>query len=264
MRVWPLSVKLKDVLQEEPLTIALSAGFFGFFAHLGFVEALKQEKIKIAMISGSSAGALVGGILGSNMSTSDALKLLTEIPVKDVWDPGIGLGYLKWQKVESILAQHLVTRLEDLSIPLAVSTFELRRLRTKVFTEGPTATIIRASCSPPFLVHPAKINGKRYVDGGVFDKSALEGVPRETRFVSHFLKSHLRDRSWDFNSNLKKRRPNQLMISFSNLLEVKPSSLKSGYEAYKICFDETSKLLNSTAVDLETNPNFFGDFKTFK
>ncbi len=155
----------------------MSAGYFGFFAHLGFIEAVRSEGIEISTISGSSAGALVGAIVGSNITTPDALKLLTEIPFKDVWDPGIGLGYLKWSKVEDILAAHLCPRLEEMTLRVLVSAFELRSLKTKIFTEGQSAPIIRASCTPPFLVHPAKIDGHRYFDGGIFDKSAIMGIP---------------------------------------------------------------------------------------
>jgi NTE family protein len=256
-------MKLKDLLKLEPLPVALSAGFFGFFAHLGFVEALKLEGIEISMISGSSAGALVGAILGSNISTPDALKLLTEIPVKDVWDPGIGLGYLKWKKVESILAANLYPRLEDLSLKVAVSTFELRSFKTKVFKAGETAPIIRASCTPPFLVHPAKINGKRYFDGGVFDKSALLGIPNGERFISHFLMSHLRDRKWDFSHNLKKIKSNQVMISFSDLIEVKPSNLGVGNDAYQRCFENTISILNTDVAKLKNHKSFYGNVDAF-
>jgi NTE family protein len=256
------NIKLKDILKEEPLPIALSAGFFGFFAHLGFVEALKKEGIKISMISGSSAGALVAAILGSNISTADALKLLTEIPVKEVWDPGFGLGYLKWRNVESILATHLNPRLEEMSIKVVVSTFELRTLKTKVFRIGETAPIIRASCTPPFLVHPAKINGKRYLDGGIFDKSALEGIPKEKLFVSHFLMSHLRDRKWDLEHNLKKKRANQLMISYSDLIEVKPRDLSIGYDAFNRCFENTIELLNMDIEALKNNKSIYGDLES--
>ncbi len=257
------NVKLKDILKEEPMPVALGAGFFGFFAHLGFIEALRSEGIQISMISGSSAGALVGAIIGSNISTPDALKLLAEVPVKDVWDPGFGLGYLKWQKVESILATHLHPRLEELSLKVAVSAFELRTFQTKVFIEGDTAPIIRASCTPPFLVHPAKINGMRYFDGGIFDKPGILGIPKEKRFISHFLMSHLKDRKWDFSHNLKKRRGNQLMISFSDLIEVKPSNLNVGYAAFDRCYENTIKLLNTDVNDLKNHKTFHGDLDKF-
>lgn len=238
--------KFKDILKQEPLPVAL-----------------KEEKIEISMISGSSAGALVAAIVGSGISTPDALKLLTEIPVKDVWDPGIGLGYLKWSKVESILATHLRPKLEDLSIKVAVSAFEIQTLKTKVFTEGATAPIVRASCTPPFLVHPAKINGKRYLDGGIFDKSGILGIPKDRPCLSHFLMSHLPDRKWDFSHNLKKRRDNQLMISFPDLIEIKPSNLQMGYQAFDKCFENTMKILNTDIEELRSNhfkiPNLFCD-----
>lgn len=258
------NIYLKDILKEDELPIALGAGFFGFFAHLGFVEALKVEGIKISMISGSSAGALVAAIIGSNISTADALKLLAEIPVKDVWDPGIGLGYLKWKNVENILKANLKPKLEDLSLKVAISTFEIRSLKTKVFTKGESAPIVRASCTPPFLVHPAKINGKRYFDGGIFDKPGIMGIPKEKRVLSHFLMSHLRDRKWDFAHNLKKRRVNQLMICFSDLIEMKPSNLHIGYEAYARCFDNTISLLNTKIENLAGHQSFHGDLNMFK
>lgn len=257
------NIKLKDILKKEPIPVALGAGFFGFFAHLGFIEALKSEGVEISMISGSSAGALVGAILGSNISTPDALKLLTEIPVKDVWDPGIGLGYLKWSKVENILASHLSPRLEDLSIKVAVSTFELRTFRTKVFTSGATAPIIRASCTPPFLVHPAKIDGKRYFDGGIFDKPAILGIPKEEGFLSHFLMSHLSDRKWDLSHNLKKKRSNQLMIAYNDLIEMKPSNLALGYKAFDKCFENTLKLLNTDILELKSYQGFYGSLDSW-
>lgn len=257
------ATKLKDILKKEPIPVALGAGFFGFFAHLGFVEALREEGIEISMISGSSAGALVAALVGSNIKTEDSLKILTEVQVKDVWDPGIGLGYLKWSKVEGLLAAHLAPKLEDLSLKVAVSAFELRTLKTKVFTEGETAPIVRASCTPPFLVHPAKIQGHRYFDGGIFDKAGVMGIPKEKKCLSHFLMSHLADRKWDLSHNLKKRRKNQLMISFSDLIEMKPGNLQMGYKAFEKCFENTMKILNTNTQELDHQPCFYGSLKEF-
>lgn len=248
------SLKLKDILKEKPIPVALGAGFLGFFAHLGFIEALREEGVEISMISGSSAGSLAGAILGSNVSTQDALKFFTEIPVKDIWDPGIGFGYLKWKKVEDIFASLLKPRIEDLSLNIAVSAFELSSLKTKVFTSGPTAPIIRASCTPPFLVHPAKIDGGRYLDGGIFDKHGFLGIAEDKRFISHFLLSHLPDRKWDFTFHLKKKRPNQIMICIPDLVEVLPSKLSQGYEAFECCFENTMKLLNTDVEELKNHP----------
>src|SRR5690606_33221631 len=47
-----------DWLAREPFTLALSAGFFGFFAHTGVLLALEHAGLRPRRIVGVSAGAL--------------------------------------------------------------------------------------------------------------------------------------------------------------------------------------------------------------
>jgi NTE family protein len=56
---------LREGLMEEPFALGLSAGFFGFFAHAGMVQALEEEGLWPARAAGSSAGALVAGLWAS-------------------------------------------------------------------------------------------------------------------------------------------------------------------------------------------------------
>ena len=55
-----------ELLRQEPFTLALSAGFFGFFAHTGFLSALEERDVRPHRVVGASAGAgrrsLVGGM----------------------------------------------------------------------------------------------------------------------------------------------------------------------------------------------------------
>ena len=51
-----------DWLREQPFTLALSAGFFGFFAHAGVLRALEEQELRPARVVGASAGALSGGL----------------------------------------------------------------------------------------------------------------------------------------------------------------------------------------------------------
>ena len=62
-----------ELLREEPFTLALSAGFFGFFAHTGFLSALETRGIQPHRVIGASAGALAGGLWSAGMS-ADVLK----------------------------------------------------------------------------------------------------------------------------------------------------------------------------------------------
>ena len=38
---------LSEALREEPFTLVLSAGFFGFFAHVGFLQALEELELDL-------------------------------------------------------------------------------------------------------------------------------------------------------------------------------------------------------------------------
>ena len=52
---------LREALREGPFTLAMSSGFFGFFAHCGVLSVLEDEGLVPSRASGSSAGALVTG-----------------------------------------------------------------------------------------------------------------------------------------------------------------------------------------------------------
>ena len=52
---------LEEWLREAPFALGMSSGFFGFFAHTGVVTVLEDEGLLPSRVSGSSAGALVGG-----------------------------------------------------------------------------------------------------------------------------------------------------------------------------------------------------------
>ena len=46
---------LREWLAEGPFTLALSSGFFGFFAHAGVVSVLEAEGLRPARIAGSAS-----------------------------------------------------------------------------------------------------------------------------------------------------------------------------------------------------------------
>jgi len=48
---------LGDWLAERPFALAMSSGFFAFFAHTGMLAALLERGLVPRMVAGSSAGA---------------------------------------------------------------------------------------------------------------------------------------------------------------------------------------------------------------
>ena len=60
---------LHRVLSGEDYALALTPGFFRFYAHIGVLKALEETGcLRPSAVAGSSAGALVGGFLASGIS----------------------------------------------------------------------------------------------------------------------------------------------------------------------------------------------------
>ena len=181
---------LKDWLQDQPFTLAMSAGFFSFFAHCGMVSVLEDEGLYPAKITGASAGALIGAGWASGCSASRLQAKLFSMTKVDFWDPGFGLGLLKGQ-----LFRHLVEEvaeaehLEDCRIPVGLSVSDLFTRTTHVLTEGPLAEAVHASGAVPLLFHPVRIHNRYYVDGGVTDRHGLAGTDTGCRILYHHIAS---------------------------------------------------------------------------
>lgn len=182
---------LGDWLQDRPFHLALSSGFFGFFAHAGLIAALEEAGLRPAGVTGSSAGALTGGLWSAGMGASLLRQELAMLRRSHFWDPFPGLGLLRGrlfrQKLESILP---VDRFELTRVPFAVSVFDLLTRRTRVIRTGALAPAICASSAMPGLFHPVWIEGHPCTDGGVMDRPAHAPLPEGTRVLYHHLASH--------------------------------------------------------------------------
>src|SRR5688572_12505437 len=85
---------LADALRGAPFELILSSGFFGFYAHAGFMAAFEEAALMPALIGGSSAGALVSGLWAAGMSAADLRERFVTLRREDFWDldPRFGLG----------------------------------------------------------------------------------------------------------------------------------------------------------------------------
>ena len=80
-------ITLRDWLAESPFSLAMSSGFFGFFAHTGMLAALEEAGVLPAEVAGSSAGALVAGLWASGIDAPALEVELTRLRREDFWDP---------------------------------------------------------------------------------------------------------------------------------------------------------------------------------
>lgn len=241
---------LAQWLDEEPFTLAMSSGFFGFFAHAGMLAALDEAGLRPAAVAGSSAGALVAACWASGLEPSGIRDALFDLKRADFWDPAPGAGLLRGARFEALLGETLAASTFDgCRVPLAVSAYGLGGRGTVVFDSGELAPAVRASCGFPVLFQPLRIGGVRYIDGGVADRPGLAGVPERTRTLHHHLSSRSPWRRRSSPALAPPRRKGLVALVLDGIPRVSPFRLEAGPAAWKAGYEGTACALDAEVDD---------------
>lgn len=151
--------------------IALGGGGARGFAHLGVLKALQEAGIKPDIISGVSAGAIVGAFIAGGFSPDEVFEIMKENRLGNF--TGIQFprdGLLNFDKLQHTITRFIPAKnIEDLPLPFYVAASNLNDGVIEYFDKGELGKTVQASASIPVLFSPVKINGKKYVDGGIFD-----------------------------------------------------------------------------------------------
>lgn len=235
---------LKDWLQAEPFTLSMSSGFFSFYAHAGMLAALLEAGCEPAKITGSSAGALVGGCWASGHDMETLKAELFSLAKEDFWDPSFGFGFLKGQKFRDKLAEFLKVSDFDLCrVPVALSAYDVLKRETEVLKSGSLADAVYASCAFPFLFQPININGNYYLDGGIKDRPAFASLLPEDRVLYHHIKSRSPWRKKNSAALKVPSRENMQVIAIDNIPRVGPNQMELGPSAFQASYQATQALL---------------------
>ena len=159
----------KMVDKKYKIGLVLSGGGARGFAHLGLIQALNEAGIFPDVISGTSAGALVGVLYADGYNPKEILKLMNAGSRFDLMRPALPReGLLQINGIAKILKTSLRAKsFSELKIPLFVSATDLNNGKAVYFSEGELLEPVIASASIPVLFQPVKINNISYVDGGV-------------------------------------------------------------------------------------------------
>lgn len=165
--------------------IALSGGGTRGFAHLGVLKALNEKGIYPDIISGTSAGAIVGALVASGKEPEKVYKILKDKKLTDYTKINFPMsGLFSLDKLKKILKEDIeVDRLEDLKMPLIVATTNLSEGKIEYFSKGPLYTIVLASSSIPVLFSPIEIDKVPYVDGGLLDNLPVKPLVRRCKKI---------------------------------------------------------------------------------
>lgn len=234
---------LQNWLQDNKFSLALSSGFFGFYAHCGFVKALYEAECYPQEVAGSSAGAIIAGALASGLAPEKIEEIILKLAKKDFWDPAPGFGLVRGELFENVLRSHFIEDFSEAKLPLHVSIFDIFRMRTMVARSGSAAKAIRASCAVPLMFHPTMIGKRPYWDGGIFDKAGILGLNPDAPVICHYLKSPGFLSDLEHKSVVKKASPNLKLILLDGLPSSGPNHMHLGKSIIDIAYEKTKAQL---------------------
>lgn len=160
------------VTRQKPqavVAIALGGGASKGFAHIGVIKVLEENNIPVKIVTGTSAGALVGSLYASGMNAPRLQREAENLQRADLVDLTLSTsGFIRGEKLQNYINRQVGNRpIQNLPRKFAAVATEFDTGRSVVFRSGNTGQAVRASASIPNVFQPAVINGKRYVDGGL-------------------------------------------------------------------------------------------------
>lgn len=165
--------------------LVLSGGGARGFAHLGLIQALNDAGIFPDIISGTSAGAIVGVLYADGYTPGEILKLMNSGSRLDFMRPAMPReGLLQISGISKILKTNLRAKtFSELKIPLFVAATDINNGKPVYFSEGDLIDPVIASASIPVIFQPVKINDISYVDGGVLDNLPLFPIENDCKVI---------------------------------------------------------------------------------
>ncbi len=199
-----LQAQVKEGLVIPPnakIGLSLSGGGAKGFAHIGVLKVIDSLGVKIDYISGTSMGAIVGGLYASGYRASDIEqivmktdfytlianektrqetsffnksvdKYLLTIPIKDgkvnVLPTAISSGQKNIYMLKELFKN--VSNVDDFSklpIPFMCVATNLETGKMELFEKGDLVSAIMASSAFPSLMDPVQIGDSLYIDGAM-------------------------------------------------------------------------------------------------
>lgn len=165
-------------MEKHKYGLTLSGGGVRGLAHVGVIRAMQERGLEADVISGASAGAIVGALYARGLSPDEMLDFFkgTELFRWDVltW---IKPGLIDTEKFYKVF--HEIFPEDDFSSldkRLKIVATDIVNGKPKIFDDGELIKPILASAAFPVVLSPVDIGGILYADGGIVNNFPVELV----------------------------------------------------------------------------------------
>ena len=167
-------------MSNQKVSLVLGSGGARGYAHIGVIEILKEKGYEITSISGSSMGALIGGLYAAGKLDEFKQWILT-LDYFDIFKlitfSSISGGLVDVQKVFDKIATMIGdVNIEDLDIKYVAVATDINSQKEVLFTKGKLVDAIRASIAIPTIFSPIIQDEMILVDGGVLNPLPINTI----------------------------------------------------------------------------------------
>ena len=168
--------------KKQTVSLVLGSGGARGMAHIGIIHWLVEHNYEIKSISGSSIGALIGGMYAAG-----------KLDAFEQWACGISridkmkLFYISWNNdargdkiINTLIELFGDVNIEDLPISYTAVATDIRNEKEVWINKGSLFKALRASMAMPLFFTPVIRKGVDLIDGGV-----LNPVPIAPTFSDH-------------------------------------------------------------------------------
>ena len=164
---------LKPVPRHIKVGLALGGGAARGFAHVGVIKALEAQGIEVEVVTGTSAGSLVGALYAAGNNGFALQKIAMTMDEATISDWKVPLfasstGVLKGEGLQNFVNKEVhQVPIEKLKKQFGAVATDLNTGLPILFQRGNTGAAVRASSAVPGVFQPVRIGGRLYVDGGL-------------------------------------------------------------------------------------------------
>ena len=155
--------------KHKKTALVLGGGAARGIAHIGVLKVLKQNKIPVDIVVGTSIGSLMGAIYALGFSLKHVEEAALQTTWKELSDFALSkTGFLEGRNLERIIERLIKGKgFSDTKKQLAVIATDIENGEEVVIKSGILSKSIRASCSVPGIFIPVRIGERLLVDGGL-------------------------------------------------------------------------------------------------
>ncbi len=159
--------------KTKRVSLVLGSGGARGYAHIGVIEELENNGYVVESISGSSMGALIGGLYacGKLQEYREWVLGLDMLDIAKLLDfsflsGGMMQGDKVFHKIQEMIGE---VNIEDLPIKYTAVATDLVKQKEVWLQKGDLLDAIRASIAIPTIFTPKKIASRYLIDGGVLN-----------------------------------------------------------------------------------------------